>query len=247
MTSNTPTPLIKSPNHQVLLIPWDTTSPEHVQRLVQQRIACGWDYEAVEGWKVKQESGELNLQWIVLDDSHPERDAQLLKHTSTYPLEAAPLLDSAFSFGGKPRTIPLPQTSFVPVGHICLGPPSANYINIGYAPNEPGMYWISNFYISRALQGSGLGRAAMDTVEKIAISEPLCAKILGLNAINKEDPEMEEKYSALGLTIPPFSNQGWYERRGYQIYKHVEKLFSKVDKTGKEWYWNAVFLKKEIA
>ena len=43
----------------------------------------------------------------------------------------------------------------------------------------------------------------MDTIERIAISEPLCAKILALNAINKEDPEREEKYKACNLVIPP--------------------------------------------
>jgi hypothetical protein len=43
-----------------------------------------------------------------------------------------------------------------------------------------------------------------------------------------------------------FSNQEWYERRGYQRYHYVEKLFSKTDDTGKEWFFNAVFLKKEI-
>lgn len=98
----------------------------------------------------------------------------------------------------------MPQRSFVPIGHICLGHVSAAYEKYGLA-NDPGVYWISNFYITRALQGSGLGRAAMDTIENIAISEPLCAKILALNAINKEDPEREEKYKALRLTIPPVS------------------------------------------
>jgi GNAT superfamily N-acetyltransferase len=82
---------------------------------------------------------------------------------------------------------------------------SAEYEAAGFAKNEEGLYWISNFYVSRALQGSGLGRAAMDTVENLAISEPLCAKTLALNAINKDDPEREEKYKALGLTIPPAS------------------------------------------
>ena len=45
----------------------------------------------------------------------------------------------------------------------------------------------------------------MDTVESIAISEPLNAKILGLNAINKVDEDREEKYKALGLVIPEVS------------------------------------------
>jgi hypothetical protein len=65
MSSVAPTPVTKSSKSQVSLIPWDPTSPGHVQRLVQQRIACGWDDEAVEGWVPTQESGKLNLQWIV--------------------------------------------------------------------------------------------------------------------------------------------------------------------------------------
>jgi GNAT superfamily N-acetyltransferase len=144
----------------------------------------------------------------VLEDSDPEKDAQLLKHVEAYPKEQEPLVDSAISFGGESRTIPLPQRTFIPIGHICLGRGPTNYEAFGLAENEEGLYWISYFYISRALQGSGLGRAAMDTIENLAISEPLCAKTLGLNAISKDDPEREEKYKALGLTIPPASVSG---------------------------------------
>ncbi|KIN07176.1 hypothetical protein OIDMADRAFT_16018 [Oidiodendron maius Zn] len=246
MDSATPTPFIKPSKSQILLFPWDPASLKHVKRLVHQRIACGWDHEVVERWKAAQESGQFNLQWIVLIDSDSEADAKLRMHIEAYPQEQEPLVDSAISYGGKPRTIPLPQRSFTPIGHICLGRPSPEYIASGFTEDKEGLYWISNFYISRALQGSGLGREAMDTVENLAISEPLCAKTLALNAINKDDPEREEKYKALGLTIPPFSNQEWYSRRGYQVYKNVEKLFSKVDSAGKTWYWDAVFLKKDI-
>ncbi|KAH7403706.1 hypothetical protein BKA64DRAFT_722394 [Cadophora sp. MPI-SDFR-AT-0126] len=231
---------------QVQLIPWDFTSSEHVERLVQQRIACGWDFEAVESWKLKQERGEFNLQWIVLLGSDPDKESKLVKHTTVYPSESIPLLDTSVSYGGKPRTVPLPQASFIPVGHICLGPTPAHYDD----PKEPfakGSYWISNFYVSRALQSSGLGTAAMDTVERIATSEPLNAKMLGLNAINKVDPGREEKYEALKLPIPPFSNQGWYERRGYKVYMDIPKAFSKTDSNGKVWSWDAVCLKKKIA
>lgn len=45
----------------------------------------------------------------------------------------------------------------------------------------------------------------MDTLESIASNEPLNAKVLGLNAINKVDEDREEKYKALGLVIPPVS------------------------------------------
>jgi GNAT superfamily N-acetyltransferase len=138
----------------------------------------------------------------VLEDSDPEADAKLLKHVTAYPQEKDPLVDSAISFGGKSRTIPLPQRNFIPVGHICLGHVSAEYIASGYASDDEGLYWISTFYVSRALQGSGLGSATMDTVENVATAEPLCATTLGLNSIDKNDPDSEEKYRALGLTIP---------------------------------------------
>ena len=195
------------------------------------------------------------------EDSDPEKDAKIRKHAEAYPQEQEPLVDSAISFGGRPRTIPPSKRTFTPIGHICLGRVPTQYETSGLAKNEDGLYWISNFYISGALQGSGLGSAALDTIENLAISEPLCAKTLAMNAINKDDPEREEKYKALGLIIPQasvsrlkmecadpvqFSNQEWYSRRGYKVYKNVENLFSKVDSTGKTWYWNAVFLKKEI-
>lgn len=61
--------IMASTKPQVQLIPWDFTSPEHAERLLQQRIVCGWDYAAVESWKPKQEAGNFNLQWIV--SSHP--------------------------------------------------------------------------------------------------------------------------------------------------------------------------------
>lgn len=76
----------------------------------------------------------------------------------------------------------------------------------GYLKNEEGLYWIGPLYVSRALQGTGLGRATMDTIENLAISAPLFAKTLALDAISKVDPEREEKYKALGLTIPLVSN-----------------------------------------
>ncbi|KAH8701915.1 hypothetical protein BGW36DRAFT_458730 [Talaromyces proteolyticus] len=241
----------KSPNPSsksiVTLIPWDPASAEHVQRLVLQRIACGWNYEGVEGWRTIQETGEFNLQWVVLDDSDPDRDTKVLKHTQAFPEEEEPLIDSAVSFGGKSRSISSPKRSFTPVGHICLGRVPVEYEAAGYAKNENGVYWISNFYISKALQRSGLGKAAMDSIEKFAVSEPLYAKTLALNTVDdRGDPEREEKYKAHGMEIPPVSNQEWYERRNYQVYTHAEKLFSTVDLTGKTCHWNAVFLRKNI-
>ena len=59
-------PAAKSGFSHVDLVPWDPESPEHVERMVQQRIACGWKSEAVEKWKPWQREGRIALQWVVL-------------------------------------------------------------------------------------------------------------------------------------------------------------------------------------
>lgn len=52
-------------NPQIVLLPWDPESPEHVDRLYQQRIACGWNKQAVEGWRELQRAGKIALHWVV--------------------------------------------------------------------------------------------------------------------------------------------------------------------------------------
>ena len=49
----------------VILIPWDPDSEEHVDRMVLQRIACGWKQDYVEGWRQQQREGKIGLHWIV--------------------------------------------------------------------------------------------------------------------------------------------------------------------------------------
>lgn len=50
----------------VQFIPWDPDSEEHVQRLIQQRIACRWDSDMVESrWKEMQRLGHKSIHWIV--------------------------------------------------------------------------------------------------------------------------------------------------------------------------------------
>ncbi|KAG4427124.1 hypothetical protein IFR05_017393, partial [Cadophora sp. M221] len=56
---HTPTPAAT-----VLLIPWDPESPAHVERMYEQRVACGWKAEHVESWRALQRSGKYNLQWV---------------------------------------------------------------------------------------------------------------------------------------------------------------------------------------
>lgn len=49
----------------IVLIPWDPESPEHIERLYQQRVACGWYEDLIESWRPRQRSGNIALQWIV--------------------------------------------------------------------------------------------------------------------------------------------------------------------------------------
>jgi hypothetical protein len=120
----------------------------------------------------------------------------LQKHLSCFPTELSPVSDSATTFGGRPRTSPLSPEPFHPIGHISID---------SYSPKatlaDPaiGRYCITKLYVSSALQSQGLGRAAMDAVEKYAAEEPLCARTLTLDTISYE--ELGEGLVWAGLTV----------------------------------------------
>jgi Acetyltransferase (GNAT) family len=134
----------------------------------------------------------------VLPESDAERDEKIKRHTAAFPKESEPILDSATALGGKPRTATLGR-KFIPVGHISL---NKEYETDGYAEPTEGLYWIATFYISAALQFMGLGRAAMDGAEKMAISDPLCAKTLALSTVANEYEGKDERWAALGREPP---------------------------------------------
>lgn len=50
----------------VELIPWDAESGEHADRLIEQRKACGWHSDKVEGqWREEQKAGSKCIYWLV--------------------------------------------------------------------------------------------------------------------------------------------------------------------------------------
>ncbi|KUJ07232.1 uncharacterized protein LY89DRAFT_631812 [Mollisia scopiformis] len=232
----------RSASTKVVLVPWDPDSRAHAERMVQQRIACGWHQDTVPKWQIRQREGKKNLQWIVIHVEDANCEDYLAKHLTAHPQESTTLVDTAASLGGKTRQ-PDSTVEFVPVGHISL---DTEYESPEYNDPSPGTYFISTFYVSQALQGSGIGRGAMDIVEKTAISEPLCAKRLALSTTDKDDPLRVAKHAAYGKPVPKVTNQDWYERRGYEIYRKVENMWSEVDPTGKIWQAPAVFMRKEI-
>ena len=94
------------------------------------------------------------------------------------------------------------------MGHISLDAESSCP---DQADASKGIYCVTTLYISRAIHGGGLGRAAMDTVESEAVNEPFCAKVLSLDTLANESANINEMYAENGIKPPsviePFSTK----------------------------------------
>jgi GNAT superfamily N-acetyltransferase len=90
------------------------------------------------------------------------------------------------------------------VGHIAL---DTEYETEKFRGDDrEGLYWISTFYISHALQNCGLGRAAMDVIENMATAEPLCAKTLALSTLAATEVRLtRQKWERMGIDPPKVS------------------------------------------
>ncbi|EKD15384.1 uncharacterized protein L3040_001751 [Drepanopeziza brunnea f. sp. 'multigermtubi'] len=227
------------PSSTVSLIAWDPESPAHVGRLFQQRVACGWKSDCVESWRHLQRQGKMAIQWVVLSDD--DDAAKLSRHTLRYPMESTPILDTALALGSKPRAPT--SAAFIPIGHISLDSECAFEEQ---ADASRGTYCITSFYISAALQGSGLGRAAMDRVEREAVKEPLHAKVLTLDTLSNSSMS-KETFEEMGLPEPKMSNQDWYERRGYKAWKLMRGDIKWTDSGNKDWFLDRVLMRKTVA
>ncbi|CRK16426.1 hypothetical protein BN1723_011499 [Verticillium longisporum] len=148
----------------VALVPWDPLSPEHIDRLTQQRVDCGWHIDKPSGaWKEAQQGGIKCIYWLQSD----------------------PLLDTCTTLRGL--TLQPSGKEFFPVGHIALD--ISNHETHGFNLNLPegSTLWIKSLFISKALRSSGIGRAAMDKLEGMATSPPLSATTLMLDTLLKDD------------------------------------------------------------
>ncbi|KAJ5936194.1 hypothetical protein N7454_005492 [Penicillium verhagenii] len=206
------------PKAKVVLIPWDPDSGAHRKVLVKQREECSWHQERVEKeWREAQVKGEKCIYWIIFSaensyisehmmtylsskaDSNLSRNLQGVMLTGN--LQRNPLLrDTAQSINAIPRKPS--HKAFVPVGHISLDPqnPEAKHVDLKSALT--GAFWIKSFYVSRAIQSQGVGRAAMDEVEKMATRQPLNARTLMLDTIQRDDALREEFAIATTGSIP---------------------------------------------
>ncbi|KAH7176422.1 hypothetical protein EDB81DRAFT_850327 [Dactylonectria macrodidyma] len=220
---------------QVRLIPWDPDSKEHVDRLFEQREDCGWDSEKVDPlWRDRQRSGTKCIFWITIPTDGSEADKKSRLQPERLAMKTAMLKDTSGSIRGMARAPT--QEAFYPAGHISLDPenPGTEVFDLDI-PKED-VYWIKTFFVLRDLHSKGIGRAAMDTVESMAVEAPLCARTLALDTVQKDN--------AIALEIsrrgqPPKSTaHGWYERRHYQLIHTVEDFYDPGITT--------VFMKKTI-
>lgn len=157
----------KTTDPTIVLIPWDPDSPEHIVRLKLQRIACGWKVEKVESWRDFQRTGKMGIHWIVYSHKHPEAETSIEKHITAFPDEATPLRDTCKNILQRPHVSDPEYATFVPLGHISLDTWSDRELH-GLS-REKGVCLISTFYVSKALQSGGLGRATMDCFEEYVV------------------------------------------------------------------------------
>ncbi|KAI0601421.1 hypothetical protein F4775DRAFT_542116 [Biscogniauxia sp. FL1348] len=235
---------VKRSRVSIYLIPWDPDSADHVERMKQQRIACGWKIESVEGWRSLQRDGHVGLHWIVLDPSHPETSSRLKMHTDCFPTQAAVLQDTCKQIFSRPHKPNPKLSSFLPVGHISLDGVTPD-AELETDPSQ-GVYSLMNFYISGPLQSSGLGGAAMDTCERIAREDFNATAITLETVANEEVAADSPRRIALGRPVPKVTNQDWYERRGYSVYSRKKDAWFDTDSTGKSWGTTAVFMRKNL-
>lgn len=94
------------------------------------------------------------------------------------------------------------QATFVPIGHISLDSKNKDAERLDLDIPKEGVFWIKTFFVLQSLQSRGIGRAAMDEVESMAVREPLWARTLMLDTVQKED-QMREDFAKATYGVVP--------------------------------------------
>ncbi|KAI0553339.1 hypothetical protein F4679DRAFT_530857 [Xylaria curta] len=202
---------------KIQIIPWDHSSPEHVQRMKDQRVACGWRADEVPEWVECAERAGRMFYWAVLAEDLPDRNALLERHIASHPEEKECLRDTATKIR-LARRQPTGRV-FIPVGHVALDIHDAEEdAKLGLPPNT---VWVHQLYISSALQGGGFGAATMAKIESVAAQEPMNGVWMALDTLAKEVQNETGDGSDAGTSsiTPVTSKEEWYAHLGYQTYK----------------------------
>ncbi|KAB8279105.1 hypothetical protein BDV30DRAFT_232984 [Aspergillus minisclerotigenes] len=138
------------------------------------------------------------------------------------------------------------QADFIPIGHISLDSKNKKAEKLDLDISSDNVFWIKSFFILHNLQGKGIGGATMNEIERIATQEPLCAKTLMLDTVERGDQLREEFAKATYGGVPKFTNQDWYSRRGYRSLRIVQNYYDSKDRNGKVWDTKTIFMRKDL-
>ncbi|ORY69300.1 hypothetical protein BCR35DRAFT_308103 [Leucosporidium creatinivorum] len=217
------------------LVPFDPEDSTHVQELIRQRVLCGWNVDAVEGWCAKVRSGLKGLQWIVRGTT-PDAVAFF----------AEPLPSVELCAGGEVGP-PSPDPSFAPIGHVSLD----WYDDAGekeLASKDDGIVTISTFFILKSQQGRGLGNAVMDELEALAGTSTFGAKTITLNTLDGDQATDTARWVNLPGGFNPSArfNERWYLRRGYKTFRRAVPRYKEKGIDGSDLFLDAVYMRKEV-
>lgn len=151
----------------------------------------------------------------------------------------------------------------MPIGHISLDSKNKDAERLDLDIPTEGVFWIKTFFVRQSLQSRGIGRAAMDEVESMAIREPLWARTLMLDTIQRDDQMREDFAKATYGTVPKVrafmsclyldsylrlqvTNEDWYGRRGYRPIGTVLNYYDVRDRSGMKWDMTTIFMRKDI-
>lgn len=112
---------------------------------------------------------------------------------------------------------------------------------------------INSFFILPDYRHLGLGKRAVYLVEQAALTEPYGdprCRFITLTALSKKyiydkAPEWRGVWEKLGMPIPSFSIEEWYENQGYVSWK-VEPLYEESTVDGQVIKLWEAFMKKDV-
>ncbi|KAA8643366.1 hypothetical protein EYZ11_012889 [Aspergillus tanneri] len=206
------------------LEPINLQDADQLAELLRQRVLCGWDHtpEKLQQWKTKQAEGLKSLFWITTTNSNHNNN----NHNG--------------------------ENESILAGHISLDaysdPPDAEL-----ARADKSVLAIQTFFILPEYRALRLGRRAMDLAERMAVQEPYGSpncSVMALTALSKrymydEGPEGRGFWDRIGMPMPEFSIQEWYEKLGYVGWKEEPRYQEKTVDGGVVWLWE-VFMRKEL-
>ncbi|KAE9377562.1 hypothetical protein N431DRAFT_163628 [Stipitochalara longipes BDJ] len=243
-----------SPKNFIEVIPWDPKSASHVERLRQQRIACGWGVENVDNWRDQQLSQQKLLLWLVrsfspryqdsnfqpkltnyqvLKNSHACYEALLNSHVCQFPQENDLLFDTAPIIFARQRS-----NAFIPIGHVSL-----DFMPTAIIDPSKGQIGATSLYISPALRGQEFARQAVETIKSVGRQY---GRFVVAEAPVRESNEAVERYEKFGDGRPRFSIADWYESMGWRRLKVDKRVVTETDPEGRIWNVELVSLEWDL-